>query len=52
MLDRLRGGVITDGACRDIAESEEQGFPVFGRAVVPVSARGRIVRLAMDEPVE
>jgi len=27
------------------------GFPVFGRAVVPVSARGRIVQLAMEEPV-
>jgi regulator of RNase E activity RraA len=46
------GGVVIDGACRDIAESAEQGFPVFGRAVVPVSARGRIVQLAMDEPVE
>lgn len=46
------GGVVIDGACRDIAESEEQDFPVFGRAVVPVSARGRIVQLAMDEPVE
>jgi regulator of RNase E activity RraA len=46
------GGVLIDGACRDITESAEQGFPVFGRAVVPVSARGRIVQLAMDEPVE
>jgi regulator of RNase E activity RraA len=46
------GGVVVDGACRDIAESEEAGFPVFGRAVVPVSARGRIVQLAMEEPVE
>jgi len=46
------GGVIIDGACRDIAESAEQGFPVYGRAVVPVSARGRIVQLAMEEPVE
>ena len=46
------GGVVIDGACRDIAESAEHGFPVFGRAVVPVSARGRIVQLAMDEPVE
>jgi regulator of RNase E activity RraA len=46
------GGVVIDGACRDINESAEQGFPVFGRAVVPVSARGRIVQLAMDEPVE
>ncbi|HVQ96712.1 MAG TPA: RraA family protein [Mycobacteriales bacterium] len=44
-------GVVIDGACRDIAESEELGFPVFGRAVVPVSARGRIVQLAMEEPV-
>jgi regulator of RNase E activity RraA len=45
------GGVVIDGACRDIAESEEHDFPVFGRAVVPVSARGRIVQLAMEEPV-
>ena len=51
---RRRGiaGVVIDGACRDIAESADQGFPVFGRAVVPVSARGRIVQLAMDDPVE
>jgi regulator of RNase E activity RraA len=50
---RRRGieGVVIDGACRDIAESEKSGFPVFGRAVVPVSARGRIVQLAMEEPV-
>jgi regulator of RNase E activity RraA len=46
------GGVVIDGACRDIAESESHDFPVFGRAVVPVSARGRIVQLAMDEPIE
>ena len=46
------GGVVIDGACRDIAESEELGFPVFGRAVVPVSARGRIVQLAMEEPIQ
>lgn len=44
-------GVVIDGACRDIAESEGLGFPVFGRAVVPVSARGRIVQLAMGETV-
>lgn len=45
------GGVVVDGAMRDIAECDEQGFPVFGRAVVPVSARGRIVQLAMGGPV-
>lgn len=44
-------GVIIDGACRDIAESHELGLPVYGRAVVPVSARGRIVQEAMDVPV-
>jgi regulator of RNase E activity RraA len=44
-------GVIIDGACRDIADSEAQELPVFGRAVVPVSARGRIVQEAADVPV-
>ncbi len=45
-------GVVIDGGCRDVGESEGLGFPVFGRAVVPVSARGRVVQLAKDEPVE
>jgi regulator of RNase E activity RraA len=44
-------GVMIDGACRDIGDGEELGFPVFGRAVVPVSARGRITQLAAGEPV-
>ena len=50
---RRRGidGVIVDGACRDIADTETQELPIFGRAVVPVSARGRIVQATMDEPV-
>jgi len=51
-LERGMAGVVIDGACRDIAESDELGLPVFGRAVVPVSARGRIVQTSMDEPVE
>jgi regulator of RNase E activity RraA len=51
-VERGIAGVVIDGACRDIAESAELGLPVFGRAVVPVSARGRIVQLSMDEPVE
>jgi regulator of RNase E activity RraA len=45
-------GVVIDGACRDIAESEEAEFPVFGRAVVPVSARRRIVQYTTGEPIE
>lgn len=45
-------GVVIDGAFRDIQENAELGLPVFARAAVAVSARGRIVQLAMDEPVK
>lgn len=43
---RMRGvsGVIVDGAARDVDECEEMGFPVFARAVVPITARGRIMQ--------
>jgi 4-hydroxy-4-methyl-2-oxoglutarate aldolase len=46
------GGVIVDGACRDIDESAEHGFPVFARAAVPITARGRVVEETFNEPVE
>lgn len=29
--------VITDGACRDVGQARELGFPVFARAQVPVT---------------
>jgi regulator of RNase E activity RraA len=45
-------GVIVDGACRDVQESEALGLPVFARGAVPVSARGRIVQQAMDERIQ
>lgn len=45
-------GIVVDGACRDIGDSRRLGLPVFGRAVVPVSARNRIVQAAMDIPVQ
>jgi 4-hydroxy-4-methyl-2-oxoglutarate aldolase len=50
---RERGvaGVIVDGACRDLDDARSLGFPVFARAGVPVSARGRIVEEAFNEPV-
>jgi regulator of RNase E activity RraA len=51
-LERGVAGVVIDGACRDIAESDALGLPMFGRAVVPVSARGRIVQVAMDIPID
>lgn len=51
---RQRGiaGVIIDGACRDVQESEAVDLPLYARAAVPVSARGRIVQESMDEPIQ
>lgn len=45
-------GVIVDGACRDVPECVDADLPVFSRAVVPVSARGRIVQQDMDVRVQ
>ncbi len=44
-------GVIVDGACRDVDEARDLGFPVYARAGVPVTARGRIVEESFNEPV-
>lgn len=44
-------GVIVDGACRDLDDARELGFPVFARAGVPVTARGRIIEESWNEPV-
>jgi len=44
-------GVIVDGICRDIDESRELGFPVFGRGVLPTTARGRVIETAFNAPV-
>lgn len=49
--ERGVAGVVVDGACRDLDDARELGFPVFARAAVPVSARGRIVEEAWNEPV-
>jgi regulator of RNase E activity RraA len=46
------GGVIVDGACRDVDDSRDLGFPVYARAAVPTTARGRIVEDATGVPVE
>lgn len=45
-------GVVIDGACRDIDESQNAGFPVYGRAVVPVTARGRIMQESFNQEVQ
>jgi regulator of RNase E activity RraA len=44
-------GAIVDGACRDVDEARALGFPLFARAAVPVTARGRIVEESCREPV-
>ncbi|MBX5492562.1 MAG: RraA family protein [Chloroflexi bacterium] len=51
---QLRGlsGVVIDGACRDVDGSQAVGFPVYARAVVPCTARGRIVEASTNEPVQ
>ncbi|WP_309128267.1 4-carboxy-4-hydroxy-2-oxoadipate aldolase/oxaloacetate decarboxylase [Microbacterium sp.] len=51
-VQRGIAGVIVDGACRDVQESEALALPVFARQAVPVSARGRIVQQAMDERIQ
>lgn len=43
--------VLIDGACRDIDESRALGLPVFARAAVPVTARGRIAEHSFQEPI-
>ncbi len=50
---QLRGieGVIVDGACRDLDEARELGFPVFAKAAVPTTARNRASEHRWGEPV-
>ena len=44
-------GVVADGACRDVDEARDLEFPVWARAGVPVTARGRIVEESFQEPI-
>ena len=44
-------GAVTDGACRDVGQARELGFPVFARAQVPVTARGRLRQKSAGEPI-
>jgi 4-hydroxy-4-methyl-2-oxoglutarate aldolase len=43
--------VLVDGACRDVDESRAMGLPVFARASVPVTARGRVAEHSFQEPI-
>ena len=44
-------GVVLDGPARDIDQSIEMKFPVFARSLTALTARGRIVELATNVPV-
>jgi regulator of RNase E activity RraA len=44
-------GVVIDGACRDVDESRELALPVYAKAAVPITARGRIVEIDWNVPV-
>lgn len=44
-------GVIVDGAVRDVDEAAELDFPVYARAGVPVTARGRIAEHGFGEAI-
>ena len=54
LASKLKGlsGVVIDGACRDVDESRDVGFPVYARAVVPLTARGRIMQDTLNEEIE
>ena len=44
-------GVVSDGACRDVDEARERGFPVFARSGAVRTARGRVHEQSCGEPV-
>lgn len=44
-------GVIVDGACRDVDEARELGFPLFGRTATAMTARGRLREESFGEPI-
>ncbi|MCK4433078.1 MAG: RraA family protein, partial [Methanomicrobia archaeon] len=45
-------GVVIDGAFRDIDDIKIVNFPVFARAVVPVTARKRIMGLETNKMIQ
>jgi len=43
--------VVVDGAARDIDKARGIGFPVFARAAVASTARGRVAEYATNAPI-
>jgi 4-hydroxy-4-methyl-2-oxoglutarate aldolase len=51
---KVRGieGVVVDGACRDADEAIDLDFAVYASTAVPLTARGRIVEVAWNVPIQ
>ena len=51
---KVRGvaGVVADGPLRDVDEAIAYGFPVFARSLTSRTARGRVVELGTQVPVQ
>lgn len=51
---QVRGvaGVVADGPLRDVDEAIAFGFPVFARCLTSFTARGRVVELGTQVPVD
>lgn len=45
------GGVVIDGACRDVDSAAELGLPVYALGATPLTARGRHAEVAWNVPV-
>jgi regulator of RNase E activity RraA len=45
-------GVVIDGACRDVDDYVEIGFPVYARGSVTATARGRIMEEATNVMIQ
>lgn len=54
LASKMKGlsGVVIDGACRDVDESRDVGFPVYACAVVPVTARGRVMQDSFNVEIQ
>jgi regulator of RNase E activity RraA len=51
---KVRGvaGVIADGPLRDVDEAVAYEFPIFSRSLTSLTARGRVVELGTQVPVQ
>lgn len=51
---QLKGvsGVVIDGACRDVDDYVEIGFPVYSRGAVVATARGRIMEESTNAMIQ